>query len=179
MFEELQTRGYRGSEATVRNFVARLRKDLLGMTRPSRKTTEGRTSVPACSPREIRWLLNRREKELDPEECADRVRLFEQSQEARLLHQLLQDFLQMLRARQADQLDAWMQVARESGINEIVSFVGGIERDYDAVRAGLRLPWSQGPVEGSVNKLKMHKRLMYGRASFQLLRQKMLHQRVT
>lgn len=64
-------------------------------------------------------------------------------------------------------------------MKEMISFVAGIERDYDAVRAGLRLPWSQGVVEGTVNKIKTHKRLMYGRASFQLLRLKMLHQKVT
>jgi len=64
-------------------------------------------------------------------------------------------------------------------MKEMLSFAAGIERDYDAVRAGLRLPWSQGPVEGTVNKIKTHKRLMYGRASFQLLRLKMIHQKVT
>ena len=61
--------------------------------------------------------------------------------------------------------------ARESGIKELNSFVNGIERDYEAVRAGLTFHWSQGPVEGTVNKIKTHKRLMYGRASFPLLRQ--------
>ncbi len=63
---------------------------------------------------------------------------------------------------------------RESGIKELNSFVVGVERDYDAVRAGLTFHWSQGPVEGMVNKIKTHKRLMYGCASFPLLRQKML-----
>ena len=81
----------------------------------------------------------------------------------------------MIRERQASSLDGWMQEARASGVKELQSFVAGIKRDYDAVKAGLRLKWSQGPVEGTVNKLKVHKRLMYGRASFALLRQKMLH----
>lgn len=179
LFEEVQTRGYRGCETTVRNFVARLRRGLPGMVRSPRTTTGGHASTPASSPREIRWLLTRREEELEPDERADRARLLEQSQEAKLLHQLVQDFLQMLRARQADRLNTWMQAARDSDIKEMRSFVAGIERDYDAVRAGLRLAWSQGPVEGTVNKIKTHKRLMYGRASFKLLRQKMLHQKVT
>jgi transposase len=81
----------------------------------------------------------------------------------------------MLRLRQPERLNGWMKQARESGIKELGSFVAGIERDYDAVRAGLTFPWSQGPVEGTVNKIKTHKRLMYGRASFPLLRQKLLH----
>lgn len=90
LFEELQTRGYRGSETTVRSFVARLRKDLPGMTRPPRKTSAGRTAAPACSPREIRWLLIRRDEELEPEEHADRLRLLEQSPEAKLLYRFVQ-----------------------------------------------------------------------------------------
>jgi transposase len=176
LFEELQARGYRGSETTVRNFVARLRKQLPGMAHPPRKTAQRQT--PASSPREIRWLLTKREQDLEPEERVDRAHLLEQSREAKLLYQLVQDFLQMLRARQADRLNGWMQAARESGIKEMVSFVAGIERDYDAVKNGLTLEWSQGPVEGMVNKIKTHKRLMYGRAGFSLLRTKMLHQKV-
>jgi transposase len=62
-----------------------------------------------------------------------------------------------------------------SGIPELKSFVVGIERDYDAVHAALRLPWSQGTTEGKVNKLKTLKRVMYGRAGFALLRQRLLH----
>jgi transposase len=61
-----------------------------------------------------------------------------------------------------------MKQARESGIKELGSFVAGIERDYDAVRAELTFPWSQEPVEGTVNKIKTSKTLMYGRASFTL-----------
>ncbi len=91
------------------------------------------------------------------------------------MHQLLQGFLQMLRERRPERLNGWMKEARESGIKELSSFVVGIDRDYDAVRAGLTFHWSQGPVEETVNKIKTHKRLMYGRASFSLLRQKLLH----
>src|SRR5260370_66522 len=70
---------------------------------------------------------------------------------------------------------SWMEHAIRSGIPELKSFVAGIERDYDAVHAALRLPWSQGITEGKVNKLKTLKRVMYGRAGFALLRQRLLH----
>lgn len=68
-----------------------------------------------------------------------------------------------------------MEEATKSGIAELKSFVAGMERDYDAVKAALRLPWSQGVTEGKVNKLKTLKRQMYGRAKFALLRQRLLH----
>jgi transposase len=176
LFVELQEKGYRGGETTVRSFVARLRKGLSGMARPPKHAKQGTSSSASpLSPRELSRLLSRREKDLTPEEKSDLERLLESSQEIRLVHHLLQAFLQMLRERRPEQLNGWMKEARESGIKELKSFVAGVERDYDAVRAGLTLPWSQGPVEGTVNKIKTHKRLMYGRASFTLLRQKMLH----
>jgi len=81
----------------------------------------------------------------------------------------------MVSTRQPERLNGWLAEARMCGIKELGSFVAGVERDYDAVRTGLTYHWSQGPVEGTVNKIKTHKRLMYGRASFALLRQKLLH----
>jgi transposase len=175
LFLELREKGYRGGETTVRSFVSRLRKGLPGMARPPKQAQREAGSVPIVSPRELRWLLSKREEELTPEEKDDLTRLLESSQEVKLVHQLLQDFLQMLRERRPEHLNGWMKEARASGIKELKSFVVGIERDYDAVRAGLTFPWSQGPVEGTVNKIKTHKRLMYGRAGFSLLRQKLLH----
>jgi transposase len=174
LFEELQEKGYRGGETTVRSFVTRLRRGLSGMARPPKHAKQGE-AVSAVSPRELRWLLAKREQELTPEEQHDLKRLLESSSEIKMLSGLLQSFLEMLRSRQPERLNGWMKEARESGIAELGSFVAGIERDYDAVRAGLTFPWSQGPVEGTVNKIKTHKRLMYGRASFILLRQKLLH----
>ncbi len=104
------------------------------------------------------------------------MKLLASSEEIGQLYRFLHSFLQMLRERRPELLNGWMKEVRESHIKELVSFVNGIDRDYDAVRAGLTYSWSQGPVEGTVNKLKTHKRLMYGRASFPLLRKKMLSQ---
>jgi transposase len=81
----------------------------------------------------------------------------------------------MVRQRKSEQLRPWMEEAIQSGIPELKSFVAGIERDYDAVKEALHLPWSQGITEGKVNKLKTIKRGMYGKASFTLLRQRLLH----
>lgn len=129
------------------------------------------------SPRELRWILVKKEEKLTPEEKQSLVKLFARSQEIVHLYHLIQSFLSMLRERKPELLNGWMKETRESHIQELVSFVNGIERDYEAVRAGLTHAWNQGPVEGTVNKIKTHKRLMYGRASFSLLRKKMLHQK--
>lgn len=64
--------------------------------------------------------------------------------------------------------------AKDSGIREINSFVEGVRRDLDAVKNAIILPESNGLAEGSVNKLKVIKRIMYGRCSFDTLRRKTL-----
>ena len=80
----------------------------------------------------------------------------------------------MLRHKQHERLDCWLEQAQKSGIPEVKSFALGICRDYEAVKAAIILPWSQGQTEGQVNKLKTLKRAMFGRAGFLLLRQRML-----
>ena len=81
----------------------------------------------------------------------------------------------MLRMRTGEQLDTWLEKVRASQIRELQGFVSGVERDKKAVKAGLTLPQSNGMVEGKVNKHKLIKRMGYGRASFTLLRQRVLH----
>ncbi|GAA3744882.1 transposase [Spinactinospora alkalitolerans] len=76
--------------------------------------------------------------------------------------------------RQGHRLDEWMNAARGERIPELDSFVRGLGRDWDAVVAGLTLPHSSGVVEGHVNRLKMLKRQMYGRANPDLLRKRVL-----
>lgn len=89
-------------------------------------------------------------------------------------YQLAQDFIQLVREHQVGKLDPWMLGAAASGIPEFQSFVAGLERDKAAVLAALFLPFSNGQVEGQVNRLKVIKRCMYGRAKFDLLRRRVL-----
>ena len=84
---------------------------------------------------------------------------------------LARRFAVMVRGGDAADLDAWLAAARES---ELASFVEGITRDLDAVRTAITEPWSTSPVEGQISRLKMIKRQMYGRAGFDLLRQRVL-----
>ncbi len=72
-------------------------------------------------------------------------------------------------------LDDWLSSVRDNHIRELQGFVRSTERDKAAVLTGLTLPESNGIVEGKVNKLKLLKRMGYGRAGFPLLRQRVLH----
>ena len=76
--------------------------------------------------------------------------------------------------RQADRFDRWLARAVASGVAPLRRFATGLRADYEAVKAGLRLPWSNGPVEGHINRLKMLKRSMFGRAKLDLLSRRFL-----
>src|SRR6185312_11327846 len=74
-----------------------------------------------------------------------------------------------------EQLDIWLEAVEASRLDAFESFVTGIQQDKDAVLAGLTLPWSNGPLEGNVNRLKLIKRSLYGRAEFDLLKFRVLY----
>src|SRR5918912_1501693 len=85
----------------------------------------------------------------------------------------------MLREREGERLDEWLDRVETQGIPELQSEAFGLKKDYDAVKAGRSLEWSNGQTEGQVHRLKPLKRQMYGRGSFQLLRKRVLHRAET
>ena len=80
----------------------------------------------------------------------------------------------MISNRQHDYLDEWLVQAESSQIVEFVRFAASLRSDYKAIKAALTYSWSNGQVEGQVNRLKLIKRQMYGRAGFMLLRRRVL-----
>ena len=91
------------------------------------------------------------------------------------VYRLSQEFVLLLKERQAEVLDDWLKRAKEGQVAELTSFVNGIRRDYAAVHAAFSFEWSNGITEGHVNRLKFLKRQMFGRAHLDLLRVKVLH----
>ena len=78
--------------------------------------------------------------------------------------------------RKSEKLAQWMKQCETLDFPFIQSFLQGIRQDLDAVTLSIREAWSNGPVEGHINRLKTIKRLMYGRASFQVLKNRVLYQ---
>jgi len=87
---------------------------------------------------------------------------------------LARDFRNLMENKLGNQLRGWIERVQHSGISEITAFANGLLRDYQSIENAISLPWSNGPVEGNVNKLKTIKRQMYGRASFELLRKRLV-----
>jgi transposase len=170
LHQELAAQGYKGSYASVRDHLVR--------RLPEGKKNAGKGSDLSPTPlpsRQATFLFLRRPKALKMDEQETLVTLRHLHPEIDLAYELVQQVAQMLRTRTGQHLDAWLQEASASQIPELQSFVQGIERDKAAVFAGLTLPHSNGIVEGKVNKLKLLKRMGYGRAEFPLLRQRVLH----
>lgn len=87
---------------------------------------------------------------------------------------LIRSFRYLMRNKQGIKLKKWIKLAQGAGIKEIASFATGLLTDYSSIENSISLQWSNGPVEGNVNKLKTIKRQMYGRASFELLKKRLL-----
>ena len=91
-----------------------------------------------------------------------------------MVYLLSQEFVTLLKERNAQPLETWLWDCQMSGISDLVTFAQALKKEGSALHAAFTLPYSNGPVEGKINKLKSIKRSMYGRGGFQFLRQKVL-----
>jgi transposase len=121
------------------------------------------------TPRRAAWLVLRREAPRTEAEAQQLARLREQHAAVAEGIDPTQDFATLVCQRQPAQLDPWLQRATTSPLEALQRFATGLREDYEAVKAGVTLPWSTSPGEGHINRLKMVKRQMFGRARLDLL----------
>jgi transposase len=182
LYREIKEQGYTGGRSAVGRFIAPWRA-LKGEARSFRSVEpkpelmispdEGKKKRPPTALQVAHWITFKEDQRLDWQK-EYLARLCQADLEIAHTYDLIQGFTTMLRERQGEQLDAWLKQVEEQGVAELQSFAQGLQRDYDAVKAGLTLQWSQGPVEGHVHRLKLLKRQSYGRAGFQTLRKRVL-----
>lgn len=168
LYREVCGQGYHGEARSFRRWIkTRLRDGLLlpampSLARPRWKPPSSRQTVRLLTA-SSHTLCKDDARFVDAIRAASPV-IAEAADLARRFHAILVE-------RQATELDPWLAQALASAIG---SFARGLRRDIDAVRAALTLPWSTGPVEGKINKLKLIKRSMYGRAGLDLLRARIM-----
>ncbi len=188
LLEEIKKLGYTGSDALFRYFMIHVRKQhqAAGTAMALElSTARGKVSTPGdlppkpspkrrMSPTRASWFCVCQPDKLDGKQRqqVERIRAAHPDQDT--AYQLSQAFVMMLAERRAQDLDGWLMQAKQSGIRELKSFAQGIRRDYAAVHAAFSSKWSNGQVEAQVNCLKLQKRLMFGRANFDLLRLRVL-----
>lgn len=172
VWREVQAQGYGGAYQNVARIMAYLRRrQRLGDTSPLAPT--------GLTPRHAVGLVLLRPDDRTVEERQTVKQLKTLDPSIRQAVALLEGFLQVVREgpyeHPREQLDPWIAEAAGSGLPEFTAFVTKLCQDLDAVLAGLQLPRSQGQTEGQINKLKSIKRSMYGRANFDLLKQRILY----
>jgi transposase len=177
LFGEIRAQGYTGSYQTAARYVHQLAQ-AQGVTLrqyPTHKTLPpvADSLRPMLTPRRAAFLLLRRTETLRTEEQQLVQRLVQHVQLANIIS-LAQDFAQLVRQRQSEQFDRWLERAEQSQITPFERFARSLKEDYDAVKAGVTLENSNGQVEGQINRLKMLKCQMYGRAGLDLLERRFL-----
>jgi transposase len=153
--------------------VPRVQKPSQPLIGSANAETTNLLEEPLESPRHLVWLLLRNPSSLDNQE-QQMLAFIRQEQDIEVAYGLAQQFGTMVRKRQRDKLDAWLTACLASRIPDLETFAVGLQKEYAAIKAALTLPYSNGPVEGQVNRLKFIKRSMYGRGGFELLRQRVL-----
>jgi transposase len=161
---ELKERGYKGSYGTIRDYVL-----------PFREAGAAPPAVPG--PPKARdlasWILKHPDN-LGDDEKEKLAQARERCPHLDALAGHVTEFAKILTGLHGDRLDDWIAAVEADDQPDLHSFARGLRHDHDAVLNGLTLPWSSGVVEGNVNRLKMLKRQMYGRATFSLLRKRVL-----
>ena len=178
LYEEIQQHGFTGSYAMVARYLKPWRQshppmkpapeslcDLPGRGPAPKVTT---TRQKPLSIRRVAWLILRRPETLDEEQKQLLEKLAAEPELSDAIA-LAREFLALVRKQLPERLDDWLKQALNSSIKAFQNFAKSLMEDYDAVKAGVTLEVSNGPVEGLNNRLKMLKRQMFGRAGLDLL----------
>jgi transposase len=172
LHRRLAERGYRGSYASVRRYVTK-RLGVAGRTRARVNAAKPPTPPPTSAKRlSFEWV--RRAEGREPEQQARLDAIRGRCAEVATGLDLADEFAGLIRERSGGDLTGWLAKAESSGCPELRQFAVGVRSDEAAVKGAVSERWSNGPVEGHVNRLKAIKRQMFGRAGFMLLRARVL-----
>jgi len=177
LYREIHSQGYDGCMTIVVNYVTKLRQQIgePSTAGPVTRTQPTLANDALPTPRQSAWWFYLPYEHLREKQQNQLQQLRSHDNELNTAYQLAQQFRNLLNRHSSTGFDQWLEEALACDIAEIRSFARGLVRDEKAVRAGLDLPWSQGQVEAQVHRLKLIKRLSYGRAKFDLLRVRVLH----
>ena len=171
---EIRIQGYPGCVTQVRDYVARLRQAQNSRALPTATPLPATLTTAPLTPRRVAYLLLRPADENDAAQQLFLKDFFLLIPELRAPVECFRAFAAMVRERQSAAFDKWLRQALQSECVSLKKFARGLQKDEAAVRAALDMPWSNGQSEGQINRLKLIKRQMYGRANFDLLRLRVL-----
>jgi transposase len=170
LWQEIEELGYGGGYSSVYTWLCKLH----GLKRDEQRGEVSNQQRRRVSRRKWRVRFVQPAGELTAEEAQEVAQVCRGNIELGKVYKLAQEFSAIVREHKRAEFDGWLQQTLDSGVEEIVRFARGLQADYAAVGAAIELPFSNGPTEGHVNRLKAVKRTMFGRAKFDLLRKRML-----
>lgn len=175
LWRALQAEGFPGSAGIIRRAVGawRTMPEQPSVRRSDRRQT-AIVPAPSPSPRQVRWWLLQTPEELTVDQVAYLERLRTRCPAVATAQVMAQEFGRIVRERDRAAYDRWLATAESCGVAELSAVAIHMRRDYAAIVAGLTLPWSQGQTEGQVTKLKLVKRMMYGRGKLDLLYRRLI-----
>jgi transposase len=175
LWSEIRQRGYRGGYTRVSDYLRswRLRPGAGGPQQAGRAPTPPPARMYTV--RQTVWLLLRPPEELTADEQTYLTHLYQACPQVYLAQALVQEFATVLREHDVNGLYDWLRRTETCPIRELQRVARGMWSDQRAIEAAVAMEWSNGQVEGQVNRLKLLKRGMYGRSHFDLLRQRVLH----
>jgi transposase len=178
LFRTIRRQGFRGQYGIVALYVRRMRQ-AQGLAPGQRRSTQPLPAVTEgprrpVTPRRATWLVFRAPEQYTEEDRQLLEQLTARSPALAEAVALAQGFAGLIRQRQPTQLEPWLRRAAQSALAPFRRFAKGLRADLAAVQAAVTLPWSQGPIEGQINRLKLLKRQMYGRARLDLLARRFL-----
>jgi transposase len=168
-----------GAFSTLAKFLSPWRQPPAKTTTVSTEAAALKETPTALAPRQVSpqvvaALLSKFRTDLTPAQ-AEIVDAFKQQCPGfAVMRKLVLNFRSLLRVGKLAALRQWMKRAQKTGIHALTRFVRTLQQDLRAVEAAVTEPWSNGPVEGQINRLKTLKRQMYGRAGVKLLRARLL-----
>ena len=170
LWRELVALGFKGRQSIVRRWAGERRR-----TKPETTPSAGSAAAPnwqAPTGRKLARLLMANSATLSEPEGLFVARLLSEEPALGVAIRWAKQLNAMLCHRVSENLDELLHAADGT---LLAHFAAGLRRDFDAVKAVLKVPWTTSPVEGQNSRLKMLKRTMYGRAGFELLRARVLH----
>jgi transposase len=165
--------GYHGGRTVVQQRVRRLREEA-GLTAAPASAIPARSSPALPSIRQLAATIVRHPADRDDEAQQALASLCAGAPAIRETAEVIEGYASLIREGRPLELPDWLDRARDSEESEIAAFAGRLGRDESAVHCGIALDWSDGPVEGHMNRLKAVKRAMFGRARFDLLHARVL-----
>lgn len=165
--QQIRKNGYKGSSSLIRHHISQKKKN-------RQRVAMKEEPLHYIKRQHIIQLVYHSKEESQEVTFEEWSLLFDQYPFVKELYEIIHDFKKLFKKHDSEGLAKWLQYVEQLPYGELLGFIVGIKKDLEAVTMAVLSDYNNGLAEGSINKVKVIKRIMYGRCSFNLLRNKIL-----